>query len=98
MPCKGKRFLKISWEAASVNGRSRMNLAALVQSQTLATLLAALAPGAGLEPGKTVEARLLSLGKDGTVTALVDGVKIDLVLAGPEVRQAALQPGTTLTL
>ena len=75
-----------------------MNLAALVQSQTLATLLAALAPGAGLEPGKTVEARLLSLGKDGTVTALVDGVKIDLVLAGPEVRQAALQPGTTLTL
>lgn len=75
-----------------------MNLAALVQSQTLATLLAALAPGAGLEPGKTVEARLLSLGKDGTATALIDGVKIDLVLAGPEVRQAALQPGTTLTL
>ncbi|GAU83773.1 flagellar hook-length control protein FliK [Bosea sp. BIWAKO-01] len=75
-----------------------MNLAALVQSQTLATLLAALAPGAGLEPGKTVEARLLSLGKDGTATALIDGVKIDLVLAGPEVRQAALQPGTMLTL
>lgn len=75
-----------------------MNLAALIQSQTLATLLAALAPDAGLEPGKTVEARLLSLGKDGTATALIDGVKIDLVLAGPEARQAALQPGTTLTL
>lgn len=77
---------------------SPMNLAALVQSQTFATLLAALASESGLAVGKTVEARLLTLADDGTATALVNGVKIALVLSGPEARQAPLQPGATLTL
>jgi hypothetical protein len=75
-----------------------MNLAALAQSQTFATLLAALAPTGDLAIGKTIEARLLSIDGNGAATALVNGVKIDLVLAGPEARQAALQPGATLTL
>jgi hypothetical protein len=75
-----------------------MNLAALAQSQTFATLLAALAPTGDLAIGKTIEARLISLDGNGAATALVNGVRIDLVLAGPEARQAALQPGATLTL
>lgn len=77
---------------------SPMNLAALVQSQTFATLLTALANESGLAVGKTVEARLLAVADDGTATALVNGVKIALVLSGPEARQAPLQPGTTLAL
>jgi hypothetical protein len=75
-----------------------MNLATLVQSQTLATLLQALAPATGLVPGKTVEARLLALAGDGTATAQVGSETIALVLAGPAARQAALQPGATLVL
>lgn len=75
-----------------------MNLAALVQSQTLATLLQALAPAAELPVGGTVEARLLSLAPDGTATAQVAGTTIALVLAGPAAKQAALQPGATLVL
>lgn len=75
-----------------------MNLATLVQSQTLATLLQALAPATGLVPGKTVEARLLSLAGDGTATAQLGSETIALVLAGPAARQAALQPGATLVL
>ncbi|HEV7260828.1 MAG TPA: flagellar hook-length control protein FliK [Bosea sp. (in: a-proteobacteria)] len=75
-----------------------MNLATLVQSQTLATLLQALAPASELAPGKTVEARLLALAGDGTATAQVGNETIALVLAGPTTRQAALQPGATLLL
>lgn len=75
-----------------------MNLAALVQNQAFATLLSALASETGIAVGKTIEARLLTLESDGTATALVNGVKIALVLAGPEAKQAALQPGATLTL
>jgi hypothetical protein len=75
-----------------------MNLATLVQSQNLATLLQALAPVAELAAGKTVEARLLSLAGDGTATAQVADTKISLVLAGPEAKQAALRPGATLLL
>ena len=75
----------------------KANLATLAQSQNFATLLAAL-NGAGLAAGKTVEAKLLSLDGEGNATALVNGVKIALVLAGPEARQAALQPGASLLL
>ena len=75
-----------------------MNLAALIQSQNLATLLQALAPASELAVGKTVEARLLSLAGDGTAIALVDNTRISLVLAGPEAKQATLQPGATLVL
>ncbi|RDJ27046.1 flagellar hook-length control protein FliK [Bosea caraganae] len=75
-----------------------MNLAALIQSQTFATLLSALSSESGLAVGKTVEARLLTLDSDGTATALVNGVKIALVLSGPEAKQAPLQPGATLML
>lgn len=75
-----------------------MNLATLVQSQTLATLLQALSPATGLVPGKTVEARLLSLAGDGRATAQVGGDTIALVLEGPAARQSALQPGAVLVL
>lgn len=99
MPCKRKRFLRNSWKNdPNHQWLIQMNLAALVQSQTFATLLAALAPDSGLAAGKTVEARLVSLGKDGAATALINGIAIDLVLAGPEARQAPLQPGAVLTL
>lgn len=77
---------------------SPMDIATLVRNQNLATLLAALNSSAGLPGGKTVEARLLSLDGEGTATALVNGVKIALVLAGPEAKQAALQPGASLLL
>lgn len=73
------------------------NLATLAQSQNFATLLAAL-NSAGLAAGKTVEAKLLSLDGEGNATALVNGVKIALLLAGPEARQANLQPGASLLL
>lgn len=72
--------------------------AALAKSQSLATLLAALGGNGGLAAGKTVEARLVALDGDGNATALVNGVKVALVLAGPEARQAALQPGAGLML
>jgi hypothetical protein len=75
-----------------------MNLATLVQSQTLATLLQALAPASGLAPGKTVEARLLALAGDGTATAQVGNETIALVLAGPAAKQSVLQPGASLIL
>lgn len=73
-------------------------LAALIKSQNLATLLATMTGNGGLAAGKTVEARLVALDADGNATALVNGVKIALVLAGPEARQAALQPGAGLML
>lgn len=75
-----------------------MNLAKLVQNQTLATLLQALSPTTGLPAGGTVEARLVALAKDGTATAQIGGTTISLVLAGPQARQAALQPGAMLLL
>ena len=75
-----------------------MNLATLAQSQTLATLLQALAPATELVAGRTVEARLIALAGDGTATAQVGSDMIALVLAGPAAKQAALQPGATLVL
>jgi hypothetical protein len=75
-----------------------MNLAQLIQSQNLATLLQALAPTAELAPGQTVEAQLLTLDGNGLATALIGDTKISLVLAGPEAKQAALLPGATLLL
>ena len=75
-----------------------MNLAQLVKSQTLATLLQALDAGGELTAGRTVQARLASLEPDGTATAMIGDSKVALVLAGPEARQAALQPGASLTL
>lgn len=73
-------------------------LAALIKSQNLATLLATMTGNGGLAAGKTVEAKLVALDDDGNATALVNGVKVALVLAGPEARQAALQPGASLML
>ncbi|WP_306224870.1 flagellar hook-length control protein FliK [Bosea beijingensis] len=75
-----------------------MNLAQLVKSQTLATLLQALDAGGELAAGRTVQARLASLEPDGTATAMIGETKVALVLAGPQARQAALQPGATLLL
>ena len=75
-----------------------MNLAQLVKSQTLATLLQALDAGGELTAGRTVQARLSSLDPDGTATAMIGDTKVALVLAGPQARQAALQPGATLML
>lgn len=75
-----------------------MNLAQLVKSQTLATLLQALDAGGELTAGRTVQARLASLEPDGTATAMIGDSKVALVLAGPQARQAALQPGATLLL
>jgi hypothetical protein len=75
-----------------------MNLAQLVKSQTLATLLQALDAGGELTAGRTVQARLASLEPDGTATAMIGETKVALVLAGPQARQAALQPGATLML
>ncbi len=75
-----------------------MNLATLAQSQTLATLLQALAPASGLVAGQTVEARLLSVAGDGSATAQLGQETFALVLAGPAARQSALQPGATLVL
>ncbi len=75
-----------------------MNLAQLVKSQTLATLLQALDAGGELTAGGTVQARLASLEPDGTATAMIGDTKVALVLAGPQARQAALQPGATLLL
>ncbi len=75
-----------------------MNLATLAQSQSLATLLQALAPASGLVAGRTVEARLLALAGDGTATAQLGQETFSLVLSGPVARQATLQPGATLVL
>ena len=75
-----------------------MNLATLAQSQSLATLLQALAPASGLVAGRTVEARLLALAGDGTATAQLGQETFSLVVSGPVARQAALQPGATLVL
>jgi len=75
-----------------------MNLAQLVKSQTFATLLQALEAAGELTAGRTVQARLLSLETDGTATAMIGDSKVALVLAGPQARQAELQPGATLLL
>lgn len=75
-----------------------MNLATLAQSQSLATLLQALAPASGLVPGRTVEARLIALAGDGTATAQLGQETFSLVLSGPVAKQATLQPGATLVL
>lgn len=75
-----------------------MNLAQLVKSQTLATLLQALDASGELAAGRTVQARLTSLEPDGTATAMIGDSKVALVLAGPQARQAPLQPGATLLL
>ena len=76
-----------------------MNLAQLVQSQTFATLLQALDNAGELTAGRTVQATLLSLGADGTATAMIGDTRVALLLAGPQARQAAtLDPGATLML
>ena len=75
-----------------------MNLAQLIQSQNFARLLQALDAGNELTAGKTVQARLLSLDADGFATAAIGDARITLVLAGPQAKQAALQPGATLVL
>jgi hypothetical protein len=75
-----------------------MNLAQLVKSQTFATLLQALDAAGVPAAGRTVEARLSSLEPDGTATAMIGDSKVSLVLAGPQAKQAALQPGATLLL
>lgn len=75
-----------------------MNLAQLFQSQNFALLMQALDQASALTAGRTVPARLLSLEPDGTATAAIGDTKIALVLAGPEAKQAALQPGATLML
>lgn len=75
-----------------------MNLAQLIQSQNFARLLQALDAAGELTPGTTVRARLLSLDPDGTATAAIGEAKITLVLAGPQAKQALLQPGATLVL
>lgn len=75
-----------------------MNLATLAQSQSLATLLQALAPASGPVAGRTVEARLIALASDGTATAQLGQETISLVLSGPAAKQATLQPGATLVL
>ncbi|SDF90295.1 flagellar hook-length control protein FliK [Bosea robiniae] len=75
-----------------------MNLAQLFKSQTLATLLQALDAGGELTAGRTVQARLASLEPDGTATAMIGETRVALILAGPQARQAALQPGATLLL
>jgi len=75
-----------------------MNIAQLVQSKTLVTLLQALEASGELTAGRTVQARLLSLEADGTAMAMIGDTKVALVLAGPQARQAMLDPGATLTL
>lgn len=75
-----------------------MNLATLAQSQSLATLLQALAPASGLIAGRTVEARLIALAGDGTATAQLGQETFSLVLSGPVARHATFQPGATLVL
>lgn len=76
---------------------TQATLASFLQQRNLATLLAALG-GDGLAAGRTVEARLIALAADGSATASIAGTTVSLVLAGPEARQAALQPGTNLIL
>lgn len=75
-----------------------MNLAQLIQSQNFARLLQALDAAGELSAGKTVTARLVSLDADGSATAAIGDAKVALILAGPQARQAALQPGATLIL
>lgn len=80
-----------------------MSLATLVQNQNVATLLQALGSTQPRLAGATIEARLLSLLADGTATAQIStgklaGAALALVLDGPEAKQAALQPGSTLSL
>jgi len=82
----------------SPDWQNPMNLAALAQRQSLATLLQALDPATALATGGTVEARLIALAGDGTATARIGNATIALVLAGPEAKQAALTPGALLLL
>lgn len=95
-----KEILNLSWQALPMPSvpSNPANLAALLQSQNLATLLATLNNSSAFTAGKTVEAKLTSLESDGTATAIVNGIKVALVLAGPEAKQAALQPGASLIL
>jgi hypothetical protein len=75
-----------------------MTPAALAQNQLLATLLDALQPATALVAGKTLAATLLSLDGEGRATAQVGGETFSLLLAGPQAKAAALQPGATLLL
>ncbi|CAH1674531.1 Flagellar hook-length control protein fliK [Hyphomicrobiales bacterium] len=75
-----------------------MNLAQLVKSQNFATLLQALDAAGELTAGRTVQAKLISVEADGSATAAIGDSKVALILNGPQARQAALQPGSTLLL
>lgn len=75
-----------------------MNLAALIQQQSLAVLLAAIESAPVLKGGETVQAKLLSVNADGTARALVAGSAIDLVLGGLSAKQASVVPGAILQL
>ncbi len=75
-----------------------MNLAALIQQQSLAVLLAAIESAPALKGGETVQAKLLTVNADGTARALVAGGAIDLVLGGLSAKQASVVPGAILQL
>lgn len=75
-----------------------MNPVALAQSQNFFTLLQALAAAGAGDVAQSVEAKLIALAGDGTATAEIAGRTVTLQLAGPQARQAALQPGATLVL
>ncbi|MGL4975598.1 MAG: hypothetical protein ACRC56_09900, partial [Bosea sp. (in: a-proteobacteria)] len=75
-----------------------MNLAALIQQQSMAVLLAAIESAPALKGGDTVQAKLLSVSADGTARALVAGSAIDLVLGGLSAKQASVVPGAILQL
>ena len=75
-----------------------MNLAALIQQQSLAVLLSAIETAPVLKAGETVQAKLVSINPDGTARALVAGSLIDLVLSGASARQPNVVPGALLQL
>lgn len=75
-----------------------MNPVALAQSQNFFTLLQALAAAGASDAAQRVEAKLIALAGDGTATAEIAGRTATLQLAGPQARQASLQPGATLIL
>lgn len=75
-----------------------MNPVALAQSQNFFTLLQALAAAGASDAAQRVEAKLIALAGDGSATAEIAGRTVTLQLAGPQARQASLQPGATLIL
>lgn len=77
-----------------------MSIAAIIQSQLVATLLDALAsvqPVAGTASGGT-RAQVLSTPENGLVTVNLAGQRTDLLLSGPAARNAEIQTGAILNL